>query len=133
MNVLVTGAAGFIGFHLSNRLLARGDSVTGLDDLNAYYDPSLKEARLEKLRAMRGFSFIKADIADRKAIEAVFSSDTFDAVVHLAAQAGVRYSLENPRAYIDANVSGFVNILEGIRAHGTGHLVYASTSSVVSE
>ena len=128
--ILVTGAAGFIGFHVAKRLSEQGRDVVGLDNLNAYYDPSLKEARLDQLRVMRGFSFVKADIADRNAIEALFSSNAFDAVVHLAAQAGVRYSLENPRAYIDANVSGFVNILEGIRAHRTGHLVYASTSSI---
>jgi UDP-glucuronate 4-epimerase len=130
MRVLVTGAAGFIGFHLAKRLLARGDSVVGIDNLNAYYDPKLKEARLTMLRASPAFTFHKADLADRVAIEQVFAQARHDAVVNLAAQAGVRYSLENPRAYVDANVTGFLNVLEGVRAHGTGHLVYASTSSV---
>ena len=141
MRILVTGVAGFIGFHLARRLLERGDQVVGVDDLNAYYDVGLKEARLGKLspgpssaaadaRGDEKFTFIKADIADRAAMEKVFASGRFDAIVNLAAQAGVRYSLENPRAYVDANVAGFLNILEGARHHGTGHLVYASTSSV---
>ena len=135
MRILVTGAAGFIGSHLSQRLLDRGDEVVGLDNLNAYYDVRLKEARLERLGrsspgAKGAFQFIKTDIADRTAMESIFASGRFDAVVNLAAQAGVRYSLENPYAYIDANVTGFLNILEGVRRHGTGHLVYASTSSV---
>jgi len=130
MRILVTGAAGFIGFHLSRRLLDRGDSVVGVDDLNAYYDVRLKEARLERLRAGTAFEFARADLADRDAIQEVFARGRFDAIVNLAAQAGVRYSLENPHAYVDSNVTGFLNVLEGARRHGTGHLVFASTSSV---
>ena len=130
MRILVTGAAGFIGFHLCERLLARGDTVVGLDNLNAYYDVSLKQARLAKLRAHKGFEFIRADIADRAAMEKVFANGKFDAIASLAAQAGVRYSIDNPYAYVEANVMGFMNILEGARHHGTGHLVYASTSSI---
>jgi UDP-glucuronate 4-epimerase len=130
MKVLVTGAAGFIGFHLAKRLLERGDAVVGLDSLNAYYDVGLKEARVALLRKLPGFQFVKADLADRNAMEDVFGRSRYDAVVNLAAQAGVRYSIENPRAYVDANVAGFMNVLEGVRHHGTGHLVYASTSSV---
>ena len=130
MRVLVTGAAGFIGFHLANRLLGRGDAVVGLDNLNDYYDVKLKEARLERLKARKGFDFVRADLADEAAIEKTFAAGKFDAIVNLAAQAGVRYSLENPRAYVDANVKGFLNILEGARRNGTGHLVYASTSSI---
>jgi UDP-glucuronate 4-epimerase len=130
VRILVTGAAGFIGFHLCTRLLARGDDVVGVDNLNAYYDPSLKNARLTRLQEHSGFQFVRGDIADRAAMEKLFSLGRFDAIVNLAAQAGVRYSLENPHAYVDANVTGFLNILEGARNHGTGHLVYASTSSV---
>ena len=130
MKLLVTGAAGFIGFHLARRLLARGNAVVGLDNLNAYYDVSLKEARLALLRAMPCFGFVRADLADRSAMGDVFARGKFDAVVNLAAQAGVRHSIEDPRAYVDANVAGFMNVLEGVRQHGTGHLVYASTSSV---
>lgn len=130
MHILVTGAAGFIGFHLSQRLLARGDRVTGVDNLNAYYDVSLKEARLAKLRAHAGFTFVRADLADRKAMQTLFGSGKFDAIVNLAAQAGVRHSLLHPHDYIEANLTGFLNVLEGARHHGTGHLVYASTSSV---
>ena len=130
MKILVTGAAGFIGFHLAKRLLERGDSVVGVDNLNAYYDVSLKEARLAKLRALPAFEFIRADIADRAAMEGVFARGRFDAIASLAAQAGVRYSIENPYAYVEANVMGFMNVLEGARHHGTGHLVYASTSSI---
>ena len=130
MHILVTGAAGFIGYHLSEKLLARGDTVTGLDNLNDYYDVSLKEARLDQLTDQAGFSFIRADLQDRAAIESLFSQNTFDAVVNLAAQAGVRYSLENPHAYIDSNIVGFTNILECCRHHKIGHLVYASSSSV---
>jgi UDP-glucuronate 4-epimerase len=130
MRILVTGAAGFIGFHLAQRLLERGDTVVGVDNLNAYYDVRLKEARLERLRAMPRFAFVKADIAERAAVEALFDGPRFDAIVNLAAQAGVRYSVENPRAYVESNVVGFLNVLEGARHHGTGHLVFASTSSV---
>ncbi len=130
MRILVTGAAGFIGFHLCQRLLARGDSVVGLDNLNDYYDVRLKEARVAKLLESRGFEFVRADIADRTAMEGVFSGGRFDAIASLAAQAGVRYSIQNPYAYVEANVMGFMNVLEGARHHGTGHLVYASTSSI---
>jgi UDP-glucuronate 4-epimerase len=130
MRVLVTGAAGFIGFHLAKRLLDRGDTVAGVDNLNAYYDPALKKSRLEQLRKLPGFEFFASDIADREAMEKVLGKGRFDAIVNLAAQAGVRYSIENPYAYVDANVVGFMNILEGARRHGTGHLVFASTSSV---
>ncbi|MBL0141368.1 MAG: NAD-dependent epimerase [Betaproteobacteria bacterium] len=129
MRILVTGAAGFIGSTLSNRLLARGDHVTGVDNLNDYYDVSLKEARLARLQAQAGFSFRLQDIADREGMAVLFANERFDCVVNLAAQAGVRYSLVNPHAYIDANVTGFLNILEGVRHHG-GHLVFASSSSV---
>jgi UDP-glucuronate 4-epimerase len=134
MRVLLTGAAGFIGSHLGMRLLERGDEVVGVDNMNAYYDVRLKEARLKRFGAAdvsgKRFTLERADIADRAAMEAVFASARFDAVVNLAAQAGVRYSLENPYAYVDSNVMGFLNILEGMRRQGTGHLVYASTSSV---
>ncbi len=130
MKILVTGAAGFIGFHLSRRLLDRGDEVVGLDNVNDYYDPQLKEARLELLGDHDGFSFERIDLADNDAIEACFEDHQFDRVVHLAAQAGVRYSLTNPHAYIDSNVVGFTNILEGCRHQEVDHLVYASSSSV---
>ena len=130
MRVCITGAAGFIGMHVTMRLLARGDSVVGIDNLNDYYDVSLKETRLARLVEHAGFTFIKADVADQAAISQLFRDHAFDGVVHLAAQAGVRYSLENPHAYIDANIQGFMNILEGCRHAGTGHLVYASSSSV---
>jgi UDP-glucuronate 4-epimerase len=130
MKILVTGAAGFIGFHLAAKLLARGDEVVGLDNLNDYYDVSLKQARLDRLHPHTGFSFVRADLADDGAIGAVFDAPKFDAIVNLAAQAGVRYSIENPRAYVDANVKGFLNILEGARRQNTRHLVYASTSSI---
>lgn len=129
MNILVTGAAGFIGSHLCHRLLARGDRVTGIDNLNDYYDVTLKEARLARLRANEGFTFVRGDIADRAAMPELFRKGTFDCVVNLAAQAGVRYSLVNPHAYVDANITGFLNVLEGVRHHG-GHLVFASSSSV---
>ncbi len=129
-HILVTGAAGFIGFHVAQRLLDRGDRVTGFDNLNDYYEVELKEARLARLHSRDGFSFLRADLADQDAVEAAFSEGPFDAVVHLAAQAGVRYSLQNPRAYAASNLSGFLNILEACRHHGTGHLVYASSSSV---
>ena len=130
MHILVTGAAGFIGFHTSNKLLARGDTVVGLDNLNDYYDVNLKKARLALLEAQPGFTFAKIDLQVREAVAAVFAQHRFDAVINLAAQAGVRYSLENPHAYIDSNVVGFTNILECCRHHKTGHLVYASSSSV---
>jgi UDP-glucuronate 4-epimerase len=127
---LVTGAAGFIGFHLTQRLLARGDEVVGLDDLNDYYDVSLKEARLAQLTGRDRFQFVKYNVADRDPMAQLFATERFDKVIHLAAQAGVRYSLENPHAYIDANVLGFMNILEGCRHANVAHLVYASSSSV---
>lgn len=127
---LVTGAAGFIGFHVSRRLLARGDTVVGYDVVNSYYDPSLKRGRLAVLAPQAGFQFIEADLADRSAIDSVFAANRFDAVIHLAAQAGVRYSLENPRAYIDSNLVGFTNILEACRHARVPHLTYASSSSV---
>jgi len=130
MHVLITGAAGFIGASLSLRLLERGDTVTGIDNLNDYYDVSLKEARLARLTPSQQFEFIKADISDQGEMQSLFSENRFDAVVNLAAQAGVRYSIENPAAYIDANLVGFGHILEGCRRSGVGHLVYASSSSV---
>jgi UDP-glucuronate 4-epimerase len=130
MKILVTGAAGFIGSHLSHRLLARGDKVVGLDNLNDYYEVSLKEARLARLTDKPGFRFVKLDVADREGMPRLFAAEKFDKVVHLAAQAGVRYSLINPHAYIDANLVGFTNILEGCRHHAVRHLVYASSSSV---
>jgi UDP-glucuronate 4-epimerase len=130
MRVLVTGAAGFIGYHVAERLLARGDEVVGLDNMNAYYDPSLKEARLARLSARAGFRFERADLADRGAMEALFRTGGIRRVVHLAAQAGVRYSLENPHAYADSNLTGTLHVLEGCRHHGVEHLVFASTSSV---
>ena len=129
-NILVTGAAGFIGFHLSRRLLGRGDRVVGVDNLNDYYDVRLKKDRLAQLTPEPGFEFEKLDLADRPATAALFESRRFDAVVHLAAQAGVRYSLENPHAYVDSNLVGFTNVLEGCRHSGIGHLVFASSSSV---
>jgi UDP-glucuronate 4-epimerase len=130
MKVLVTGTAGFIGTAVARRLLERGDEVLGIDNLNDYYDVNLKRARLERLLAYDGFTDLRRDLEDREAIEDAFRSFDPDRVVNLAAQAGVRYSLENPRAYTDSNVSGFINILEGCRHHGVEHLVYASTSSV---
>jgi UDP-glucuronate 4-epimerase len=130
MKLLVTGAAGFIGARVSQLLLDRGDEVVGLDNLNSYYDPKLKEARLGLLVGRRGFRFARLDLADRDGMSALFSRERFHRVVHLAAQAGVRYSLENPHAYIDSNVTGTLNVLEGCRHHGVEHLVFASTSSV---
>lgn len=130
MKILVTGAAGFIGFHTAKALLARGDEVVGVDNLNAYYDVKLKEARLAQLLPMQGFRFLRADIADAGEMTALFAANKFDRIVHLAAQAGVRYSLENPRAYTDANIQGFLNILEGARATSVPHTVFASSSSV---
>jgi UDP-glucuronate 4-epimerase len=126
----VTGAAGFIGFHLSQRLLARGDTVLGLDNLNDYYDVGLKEARLRQLEGHPSFSFTRLDLCDRSGMAELFAGNRFDVVVNLAAQAGVRYSLQNPHAYIDANLVGFTTILEGCRHSGVKHLVYASSSSV---
>jgi UDP-glucuronate 4-epimerase len=130
VKTLVTGAAGFIGHHLSLRLAARSDAVVGVDNLNNYYDVTLKQARLKRLEGNPNFRFVKADIADKAAMDALFAKEKFDVVVNLAAQAGVRYSLENPHAYIDANIVGFTNILEGCRHNGVKHLVFASSSSV---
>lgn len=128
--ILVTGAAGFIGMHVSQLLLARGDQVIGLDNLNDYYDPQLKRDRLARLTSHPGFEFVQMDVANREGMAALFASRRFDRVVHLAAQAGVRYSIENPNAYIDSNVVGFMHVLEGCRHGGVQHLVYASSSSV---
>ena len=128
--ILVTGAAGFIGFHLSQKLLQAGHRVVGLDNVNSYYDPKLKEARLDVLKNDPLFSFVKLDLADRSGVAELFSAKRFPVVIHLAAQAGVRYSLENPHAYVDANLEGFVNILEGCRHNECRHLLYASSSSV---
>lgn len=128
--VLITGAAGFIGFHLSMRLLKNGCHVTGIDNLNHYYDVKLKEARLEKLTSFENFSFYKMDISDKKSLEEIFNNTKYDVVVNLAAQAGVRYSIENPHAYVDSNIVGFVNLLEACRHNDVKHLVFASSSSV---
>ena len=128
--ILVTGAAGFIGYHTSERLLARGDTVVGLDNVNDYYDPTLKAARLARLQGQPGFTFMKLDLGDRAGIERLFATERFDKVINLAAQAGVRYSLTNPHTYIDSNLVGFLHILEGCRHHGVQHLTYASSSSV---
>ncbi|HVX40268.1 MAG TPA: NAD-dependent epimerase [Gemmatimonadaceae bacterium] len=130
MKLLVTGAAGFIGYHTSARLLERGDDVVGLDNLNDYYDVSLKEARLARLTPSPNFRFARLDLADRAGMAELFAAEKFDRVIHLAAQAGVRYSLKNPFAYVDSNLSGFVSILEGCRHNGVQHLTYASSSSV---
>src|SRR5258708_4948798 len=130
MHILITGAAGFIGSALAHRLLERGDQVTGLDNLNEYYDVRLKEARLARLAAQSRFDFARLDITDRAAMTGLFRQRRFDTVVHLAAQAGVRYSIENPQAYVDANLAGFGNVLEGCRHGGARHLVFASSSSV---
>ncbi len=130
VRVLVTGAAGFIGFHLSQRLLARGEEVVGLDNLNDYYDVYLKKDRLGQLEGKPGFSFHKLDLADCAGMAQLFAQQRFDVVVNLAAQAGVRYSLKNPHAYVDSNLVGFVNVLEGCRHSGVKHLVFASSSSV---
>ncbi len=130
MKVLVTGAAGFIGFHVAKTLVERGDEVVGIDNLNDYYDVNLKLARLKQLESHDNFRFIKLELANRGDMEKLFRDEQFDRVIHLGAQAGVRYSIENPNAYIDANVVGFGNILEGCRHNEVEHLVYASTSSV---
>lgn len=130
MTTLVTGTAGFIGFTLSKKLLERGDTVVGLDNLNDYYDVSLKEARLKILQEYDNFTFQKLDLANREGIEKLFADNEFTRVANLAAQAGVRYSIDNPHTYIDSNVTGFLHILEGCRHHNIEHLVYASTSSV---
>jgi len=130
MKVLVTGAAGFIGMHVVQRLSARGDEVVAIDNLNAYYDPSLKQARLGELAGLPGVRLDKLDIADGPALHALFASEKFDRVVHLAAQAGVRYSIDNPLAYGESNLGGFLNVLEACRRHPVSHLVYASSSSV---
>jgi len=130
MKILLTGAAGFIGMTTSLRLLARGDQVVGLDNLNAYYDVQLKRDRLARLSAQPGFEFVHLDVADREGMAALFAKQGFERVIHLAAQAGVRYSLQNPHAYVDSNIVGFMNILEGCRHHQVQHLVYASSSSV---
>lgn len=128
--LLVTGAAGFIGYHTCARLLARGDDVVGVDNMNAYYDVRLKESRLERLQAHTGFTFHRLDLADREALASVFAKRGFERVIHLGAQAGVRYSLTDPHAYTHSNITGFLNVLEGCRHHDIEHLVYASTSSV---
>jgi UDP-glucuronate 4-epimerase len=130
MKILVTGAAGFIGYHVARHLLERGDEVIGLDNLNNYYDPDLKIARLNRLQAYSSFRFAKLDLADRLEMPALFSRERFARVVHLGAQAGVRHSIENPLAYVDSNVVGTANVLEGCRRTEVGHLVYASSSSV---
>ena len=130
MRILVTGAAGFIGSHVAQRLLARGDEVVGLDNLNEYYDVTLKQARLARLTAQARFRFVKLDLADTAGMAALFAAERFARVVHLAAQAGVRHSLEDPHAYVRSNVTGTLSVLEGCRHNAVGHLVYASTSSV---
>ena len=130
MKILLTGAAGFIGSHVAQKLLARGDEVVGLDNLNDYYDPNLKRARLAILERHQKFRFVKMDLADKGGMKALFAREKFPRVIHLAAQAGVRYSLENPQAYIDSNVTGTLNVLEGCRHNNAEHLVFASTSSV---
>ncbi|MBT8500487.1 hypothetical protein DH20_14005 [Pantoea agglomerans] len=130
MNFLVTGAAGFIGFHVSQRLLAAGHQVVGIDNLNDYYDVNLKHARLNLIKADPGFTFIEMDLADRDAMASLFDRQKFQRVIHLGAQAGVRYSIENPHAYADSNLTGHLNILEGCRHHKIEHLLYASSSSV---
>ena len=129
MNILITGAAGFIGYHAAQRLLGQGRRVIGVDNLNSYYDPALKRARLSRLTVHPRFQFLEADLSHRASAERIFAPDEFDVVLHLAAQAGVRYSLENPHAYTDSNITGFLNVLEGCR-RGKTRLIYASSSSV---
>ena len=128
--ILVTGAAGFIGFHVAHVLLGRGHEVVGLDNINDYYDPTLKRRRLERLSSAAGFRFVRMDLGDRAGMEQLFAREAFPVVIHLAAQAGVRYSLQNPYAYVDSNLAGFGNVLEGCRRGGCRHLIYASSSSV---
>lgn len=130
MKVLVTGSAGFIGFHTSKRLLERGDQVVGFDNVNSYYDPRIKRARLAILARYPNFHFMEADLADRESVDKLFARHGFEKVIHLAAQAGVRYSIDNPHVYVDSNVKGFLHILEGCRHNNVQHLTYASTSSV---
>jgi len=130
MKILLTGSAGFIGMTTALRLIARGDQVVGLDNLNDYYDVTLKLSRLNRLNNHPGFKFVKLDVADRPGMETLFATEKFDRVIHLAAQAGVRYSLQNPHAYIESNIVGFTNVLEGCRHNQVQHLVYASSSSV---
>jgi UDP-glucuronate 4-epimerase len=130
MKHLVTGAAGFIGYHVSERLLSRGDEVVGLDNLSPYYDPSLKQARLDRLQRHPGFRFVKLDLTERDGVDSLFQRERFPRVIHLAAQAGVRYSVTHPHTYIASNIVGFLHVIEGCRYHGTEHLTYASTSSV---
>jgi UDP-glucuronate 4-epimerase len=130
MKHLVTGAAGFIGYHVSERLLSRGDEVVGLDNLSPYYDPLLKQARLDRLQRHPGFRFVKLDLTERDAVASLFERERFPRVIHLAAQAGVRYSVTHPHTYIASNIVGFLHVIEGCRHHGAGHLTYASTSSV---
>jgi len=130
MKHLVTGAAGFIGYHVCERLLARGDEVVGLDNLNDYYEPALKRARLDRLARQPSFRFARAELADQGAVDELFATERFPRVIHLAAQAGVRYSVTHPHAYATSNLAGFLNVLEGCRHHGVEHLTYASSSSV---
>ena len=129
-HVLLTGAAGFIGSHVAGRLLERGDRVMGLDNLSDYYDPALKQARLQRLEGVANFRLVQLDLADRTGMAELFAAERFDSVIHLAAQAGVRYSITHPNAYFDSNLTGFGHVLEGCRAQGVAHLVYASSSSV---
>jgi UDP-glucuronate 4-epimerase len=130
VKILVTGAAGFIGFHVCQDLLERGDEIVGLDNINDYYDPALKRARLAILQKQHNFRFVKMELVDRAGIEALFAAEKFNRVIHLAAQAGVRNSIDNPHSYVDSNVTGFLHVIEGCRHQGVEHLVYASTSSV---
>ncbi|PJB03836.1 MAG: protein CapI, partial [Hydrogenophilales bacterium CG_4_9_14_3_um_filter_59_35] len=130
MKVLITGVAGFIGMHVAQRLLERGVGVVGIDNLNDYYDVRLKEDRLKQLMPLPGFRFVKLDMAERAAMEALFAAEKFQRVVNLAAQPGVRYSIKNPHAYVNTNIVGFLNVLEGCRHNGVEHLVYASSSSI---